>query len=481
MSLRLVLAVSLLTAGAAGCVWYLHPKCDDGIKNGHETDVDCGGGCGVCALGQGCGSAADCGSGACAHGSCVKPPCANGVQDGAETDVDCGGGTCRRCAGGRHCNAPSDCFNGTCQAGVCASLRTISFGPATAYASGYKTYVMAAGLVDGDAHLDLVAANEQGDSVRVFLGVGDGTFHSLPEVSLGSNRYPTGVALGDVNHDGHLDVVTANYHGDSVSVLLGGGDGTLGPPAERPTESGAETSNLALGDLNGDGYLDVIASNPHTGSASLFLSGPGGVLSAATRIPIVGGQASPFSVAMGDFDGDGHVDVAVADNARALISVRLGRGDGTLGDERTFPEGGIPAFVCVAADVDLDGHLDLVCANRGSNDVSVLLGRGDGAFSEPVVSPVSLPGVDAGPYAVAIADFNADGVPDVVTPNYRTSTASVLLGVGNGAFDLALEVEHVGTTTYGAAAGDFDGDGHPDLAVCNADSGDVRVMLNTSR
>lgn len=474
----------LLAAGAAaclglvGCVWYLYPQCTDRIHNGSETDVDCGGACAPCPIGLACRSGADCANGNCVGQRCTPLPCVNGVQDGAETDVDCGGGTCRRCAGGRHCLVDGDCFSGSCEpsTSTCSSLRNVSFAPAVSYGAGNKAYALFAGDLNGDGLVDLAVTNELGDSITVFLNQGGGTFQRGAS-DFGTGAYPTGGTIADFNRDGIADIATANYHGNSVSILLGVGDGTFRAAAHYPTAAGAETSNLAAGDLNGDGILDIVATNPATGSVSVFLGLPDGTLGPAVNLPVHGGISAPFSAAIGDFDGDGKNDVAIADMIGRTIVVRLGNGDGTLGTEVAFPEGGTPAYICIAADVDLDGKLDLVCANRGSDDVSVLRGRGDGTFLDPLVSST---GTGTGPYSVAVADIDRDGVPDVVTANFLSGTASVLLGIGDGRFEAPIDVGRMGDFTYGVVARDFDGDGKPDIAACNAVSSDVAVRLNTS-
>ncbi len=469
-------------AGLVGCVIYLQPKCDDLIKDGSETDVDCGGSCKPCELGQHCGSVHDCYSGICSGNTCRPQPCFDGVKDGAETDVDCGGGTCRKCAGARHCLVDADCFSGKCEPGtnICYSLTSVSFADGGTYPASYKPYVLFSGDFNRDGHVDLAAANEEASTISVYLGRGDGTFQKLP-TDFPTGAYPTGGAVADFNHDGIPDIVTANYHGNSVTILFGVGDGTFQAPFEVATTPGGATSNLAVGDLNGDGFLDVVATNPDASSISVFLGRGDGTLGPATNL-LVGANAlrpsGPFSAAIGDFNGDGKADVAIADIANRTLVVRLGNGDGTFGPEVTYPEGGVPAYIVIAADVNLDGKLDLVCANRGSNDVSVLLGRGDGTFAPAVVSST---GPGTGPYAVAVADFNLDGVPDVVTPNYLTGNASVLLGNGDGTFAAPIDAGATGNFCYGVATGDFNEDGKPDFGTANASDNDVSVKLNASQ
>jgi hypothetical protein len=473
-------AAGVAALASFGCVFYLNPQCDDLIRNGSETDIDCGGSCGPCGLDRSCDLPTDCDNGNCVDGTCTRLPCVNGVRDGDETDVDCGGGTCRKCAGGRHCVTGGDCFGGTCEPGTstCSALASVSFASAVAYGASFKTYALFSGDLDGDGLIDLAAANEQDNSITVLINRGDGTFrHVTP--NFGTGDYPTGGTIADMNGDGVPDVVTANYHGDSVSVLLGVGDGTFLAASTYPTVAGGATSNLAVGDLDGDGFPDVIATNPEAGSVSQFKGHSDGTLDPAIDVPVgIMGASSPFSAAIADFDRDGKNDVAIADMTSRTIIVRLGNGDGTFRPEVAYPVGGIPALIVVASDMNLDGKVDLVCANRGSDDVTVLLGRGDGTFDDAVVSTT---GAGTGPYSIAVADFNRDGVPDVVTANFMSSTASVLLGVGDGSFDAPIDAGMMGASSYGVVAGDFDGDQLPDLATSNAVSNDVTVKLNTSQ
>lgn len=297
-----------------------------------------------------------------------------------------------------------------------------------------------------------------------------------------TGEYPTGGAIADFNRDGIADVITADYHGNSVSILLGTGAGatyTLTARSSYPTVVGAETSNLATGDLNGDAILDVIATNPQRSSVSVFLGRADGTLSPAIDVACgTAGNCEPYSVAIGDFDRNGTNDAAIADNRSGTIYIKLGNGDGTFHSGLSQPNvSGVSPYNLITRDMDLDGNLDLVVANRSSDDVSVLLGHGDGQFGDALVTST---GPNTGPYSIAMTDFNLDGVPDVVTANYISGTASVLLGVGDGTFEAVIDAGITGSFCYGVATGDFNGDGKPDFATANASSNDVSVKMSTA-
>jgi hypothetical protein len=182
----------------------------------------------------------------------------------------------------------------------------------------------------------------------------------------------------------------------------------------------------------------------------------------------------PQAVAVADFNGDGKADLAVADYSTGKVSILLGNGDGTFQAAHTYDVGSEPNSIAVA-DLNGDGIPDLVTANRASFTVSVLLGNGDGTFQPQRTFAAGTPSISGyGPAAVAVGDFNGDGIPDIVTANQNTNDVSVLLGTGDGTFQPQQRFA-VGNGPYGVALGDFDGSGH--LSIVTANYGDTHVSL----
>jgi VCBS repeat protein len=189
--------------------------------------------------------------------------------------------------------------------------------------------------------------------------------------------------------------------------------------------------------------------------------------------------AFPTSVAVGDFNGDGVQDLAVANFNSNNVSVLLGNGDGSFQAARNFGVGFNPVSVAVG-DFNCDGVQDLAVANFNSANVSVLLGNGDGSFRAAQNFAVGTL-----PSSVAVGDFNGDGVQDLAVANSGleevsgSANVSVLLGNGDGSFQGARNFA-AGSLPYSVAVGDFNGDGLPDLAVANAYSNNVSVLINNT-
>ncbi|WP_170170494.1 T9SS type A sorting domain-containing protein [Hymenobacter perfusus] len=274
--------------------------------------------------------------------------------------------------------------------------------------------------VDTDGTLDILATGFSANAVSVRLGNGNGRFSGTTTVSVG--RTPYTLAVGDVNGDGKLDLVTANTGTDvnTASVRLGDGTGQF----SGSTEVGVDTGpyDVVLADVNADGKLDLVTANTN-GTASVRLGDGLGGFSGTTE---VGVNSGAYALALGDLDGDGDLDLVTA-NLNGTASVRLGDGFGGFSGTTTVRVG-TEARGVMLGDVNNDGKLDLVTADgTGSSSVSVCLGDGAGGFA--VGTTVN---VGRGPQSVALGDLDGDGDLDLVTANLRDIAISVRLNNGTG-------------------------------------------------
>ena len=397
-----------------------------------------------------------------------------------------------------------------------------NFAPAVTYDSGgYGAASVAVADVNRDGKPDLIVANAcasiNGNSctdtdgvIGVLMGNGDGTFQ--PPVTYDSG--PLGaqvVAVSDVNGDRFPDLIVSNgCYGvnncsDSVSVLLGNGDGTFKTPVVY-SSGGYFPYAVAIADVNRDGKPDVLVVNTCAdntcgtdGTVGVLLGNGDGTFQPA--VVYDSGGAFAMSVAVAALNGDGKPDLVVAYQGcfncqtNPNVGVLLGNGDGTFQTSVPYETVGYFATSVAVADVNGDGKPDLLVVNECSEftckkpgSVAVLLGNGDGTF-QPAVA-YSSGGIF--PFSVAVADVNGEGKLDLLLANFcadlpctNKGLLGVLLGNGDGTFQSAVTYATGGYDTFWMAAADVNGDGKPDLLATNfcADSkctthGTVSALLN---
>jgi len=282
--------------------------------------------------------------------------------------------------------------------------------------------VVDAADLDGDGHMDLVAA---GDQLAVLMGKGDGTFAAPVYYDVGSDVSDpelnlSGLAIADLNADTIPDLVAPNWGASQLSVLLGKGAGTFGPASLYPC---LKCLGVAAADLDGNGDVDVVAASFSPGAEGalfVFMGAGGGLLSEHVAYNPLG---NAIAVALGDLDGDGVLDLVTGNDRSHSVSVLLGRADGTFGDARTYPAGNTHTVAVV--DLDEDGNLDVLSGSFEDTKVWFYRGTGDGSLIETA-------GIDVAPDVVlslAVADLNDDGKLDLAL-YYSGARAlvSILLG-----------------------------------------------------
>jgi VCBS repeat protein len=301
------------------------------------------------------------------------------------------------------------------------------FGAASQLTVNWPTTVVSAEL-NGDASSDLVCSYGPSNfgidprtGAAILMGNGDGTFGSplvIPTGTGGPGVGGSSVSTADLDTDGATDVVTTNPTQNTVSILMGRGDGTFEPKVDYG--AGQTPAEVAIGDVDGDGDLDLAVANRTAGNSISILRGPGdGTFSPVTSLASI---SYPSSIAAGDVDGDGDLDLVVV--AGNVVSIHRGLGDGTFLSRSDFPVG-TNAFMVRIADVSDDGHPDLLVAS--ANALSLLLGRGDGTFGDRL---------DYGrPGRFALGDLNDDSRVDLAVADFRSSQVAVMLNSGGGIVD----------------------------------------------
>ncbi len=390
---------------------------------------------------------------------------------------------------------------------VDANLRTESTGSAGPNQVGTYSLTVGSALGTGELTAEVVAAGTlaprlsllgatgqvliQSDSGRIVESLEPGSYlvtvsaqsgagayrlttafvqTSLPFAPLAAGAGTASVAVVDVNGDGYPDVITANRIDDTASVFLSNGDGTFQLP--KTFAIGPRASRIAVGDVVNDGKPALLVGDHGDNTISVLLGNGDGTFQ--PRIVIPAGTRVVGAITA-DVNGDGIPDLLMDNYAADTIWVELGNGDGTFGPPAIYPTDNNGQFQGVleptVADVNGDGIPDLIYTTYNGDDVVVRLGLGNGTFGPPHMYPAR-----AGAYAVDVVDLTGDGIPDLVVVNAVDNSVSVLMGNGDGTFQ-PEKVYPVGANPYSMVVADLNGDGIPDIVTSNRNDNTVSVLL----
>lgn len=342
---------------------------------------------------------------------------------------------------------------------------------------GGRPNEIAVGDFNKDGRLDVVTCNE-GETVTVLLGDGRGGFAPAPGSPFRAAAAHT-IAVGDVNKDGNPDLALTHHDSVGVVVLLGAGDGRFAPAPGSPfaAHQGAKPHNhgLALNDLNRDGSLDITTSNQDDNSVSVLLGDGRGGFTPAAGSPFAVGRA-PYPHAVGDVNGDGNLDIATPNVGGNNVTVLLGDGRGGFKPAANSPHGVAPRPYYIAiADVSGDGRPDLIATHDDITLMTTLLGDGRGGFSAAPASPFDL-GRRA--HRLIAIDVNRDARADLIVGTVAGDSVTVLLGDARGGYAHAAGSPYTVVRDPRLAVGDVNGDGKPDIITANHESGSLTVLLS---
>ena len=331
-----------------------------------------------------------------------------------------------------------------------------------------RAYGGIASDLNGDRFLDITIVNEDTADLRVFLNRADGTglFDDFiqPPFPVGNRASPSEPA--DFDRDGAVDICVANINDDTVSVLLGNGDGTFGP--QQVIAVGGDPRGIAVLDVDGDGDLDIVNTNATSNNMSLMINDGNGVFGPATFFE--SGVSGEWALAAADMNEDGILDAVVGGRTGRQIVVDMGNGDGTFTPGTPAGAGG-SVWMIVCGDVNGDGHDDVAAANSSSNNGAILLGDGAGNLGS-----LQTHGTDPFPLATDLGDLDGDGDLDWVTSSFGGDWFVFTNdGAGTFAFDQELLAPRAASCSL---LFDLDNDGDLDLGLIDELADVVLLMRN---
>jgi len=280
------------------------------------------------------------------------------------------------------------------------------------------------------------------------------------------------VAVGDFNNDNWSDIVVANRAINSIAVFLGHGDGRFGSQTMYPTGSYSTPYMVAVGDFNNDHRLDIAVANVGTNNIGIFMGFGNG--SFTSQILISTGSSRPFWIHIADLNNDTLLDLITANYDTDSVSILFGYGNGSFAHPIIYSTGydSLP-FSVIAGDFNNDNHLDLVIANYGTNNIAILFANGNGNFS---YQNTFTTGINSHPYSIIVGHFNDDILLDIAVANYGTNNVGILLGNGNGTFANQTTYLLHSASPYSIGVGDFNRDHQLDIVVTNKGINNVGLL-----
>jgi hypothetical protein len=334
------------------------------------------------------------------------------------------------------------------------------------YATGDSPHHAGFADFDGDDDLDIVTADYYSDNISILMNDGQGIFSKKGEYKTGEG--PRSLFVADIDADSDADVVTANYHDDSVSVLKNNGDGSFAPKVDYDVGLGPYSIFLADVGEDENGDLDLITADEQAFKISVLENDGSGAFDNRRSYKV---GTKPKCVFMDDLTGDGYNDIAVANWADDSVSVLINTGDGTFKTHVEYDTGDGPRSISLA-DLNGDDSHDVVTANQYGDSISILLNNGDGTFATKTDYAVG-----DNPISVLTGDIDGDDDSDVTTTNLVNDTISVLKNHGDGSYGQRIDYS-TDLGPYCALIADINGDEEHDIITANSYADTVSVLYS---
>ena len=339
--------------------------------------------------------------------------------------------------------------------------------------------IIAADL-DGDGDRDLATANLNAGNVTILRNNGSGNFKEAASSPEDAGSFPDGIAVADLDGDSDQDLAVVNQVSNDLTILRNNGNGNFFEPASSPEPAGGVPVSVVAGDFDADTDQDLAVANllEPVGTVTILRNNGNAkfVEPGTSPEPVRGNSA--VSVASGDFDNDGDLDLGVANQQSGNVSILRNNGVGNFIEPATSPEGAqsFPQGIA-AVDIDGDDDDDLAVVNQGTSNLTVLRSTTLGDFTEPASSPVPLGMRPVAPPAAA--DFDDDGDQDLAVSNHDSDDVTVLRNSGSGGYaEVGTSPEAAGDGAHPIVAKDLDGDGDRDIAVGNDLTTTVTILRN---
>jgi hypothetical protein len=406
-----------------------------------------------------------------------------------------------------------------------------TFGGDMGFSTGINSLPqqLSANDLNHDNRTDIITVNFGTDSVGVLLGQDKGIFAPVMIYSTGIGSGPSRFAIADVNNDNRLDIITANTNIDCVGVLLGHGNGSFAKVLTFSTDIGSRPYAVAVGDVNNDNHLDILTAN-YDSESMCILFGDGNSTFSIPLIFLMDDNAHPISITVADFNSDNCLDIALTTDTDGNLHVLFGDGNGNFSTQIIYRFGSAsePMYV-IATDFNHDNQMDIVSTLTGIDSVVILLGYGNGSFQDPKAYSTgsgSLPdwlafgdfnnntqseivvalegsgqiailteyfaakftnqttystGSAPQPYSVAIGDFNHDNRSDIVVANSGTDNLGIAFGFGNGTFETQMMYSTgVDSHPQYVITGDINNDNNLDIIVANSKRDSIGMIMGYS-